>query len=49
LRWLRGKNRAVPVGFALQALFESVPHPFAAFGLDFHFNLSQGELPLHLI
>lgn len=46
-RWLRGKNRRVAVGFALQALFEAPPHPFAAFGLDCQFNLLQGEFPLH--
>jgi hypothetical protein len=49
LRWLRGKNRRVAVGFALQALFEPAPHPFAAFGFDFRFDFSQRELPLHLI
>jgi len=49
LRWLRGKNRRVAVGFPLHALFEPASHPFAAFGFDFHFDFSQGEVPLHLI
>jgi hypothetical protein len=49
LRWLRGENRVVAVGFALQALFESAPHPFATFAFDFQFDLSQGELRLCLI
>jgi hypothetical protein len=39
----------VAVGFPLQALFEPSPHPFATFGFDFPFNLSQGECSFRLI
>jgi hypothetical protein len=37
------------VGFALQSFFEPSPHPFATFGFDFQFNLSQGERSFRLI
>jgi hypothetical protein len=49
LRWLRGKNRVGAVGFALQALFQSPPHPFATFGFDFQFELPEGECTSCLI
>ena len=39
----QGENRVVAVRFALEALFQAAPHPFATFGFDFQFNLSQGE------
>ena len=43
LRWLRGENPAVAVGFLLEFFFEAAPHPLAAFGLDSGFDLTQGR------
>lgn len=48
-RWLRGKNRAGPVGLALEFFFQPLPHPFAAFDFDFLFELLQGAETLVLI
>ena len=40
-RPLWGKNLAVFLGELLQAFLEALPHPFAAFGFHFQFDLFQ--------
>ena len=43
LRWLRGENPAVAVGFLWEFFFEAAPHPLAAFDLDGGFHFTQGR------